>query len=509
MRRKYKVFISSSFGDLEKHRLRLLLKTLKLGHIPSGMELFQPGEPQNLKIIEDEIASSDIFVILVGARLGTSVTGTNPLTYTMREYELAKKYRLPIIPLLLNHEEYEAERHSIVKNCKEQEEKQKAKEQETILDKLRDDVQQREDGGKRIAGFFSYLNIDQLCDTYADALHGEVERLTENGAKGGWVEGKYYDDLNARIVLGASVSNPFFQRYANRLSTFEKLAQRTLVEAAAKETIAEYFWEQYMPRFDENHISHIYFESGSSIAYVSRKFIEYVKEEVWFAKHALDKRLKLRTNNLFTYMDFLLLDPPWSPMDIQLLPHGFISHDYGATYGELKSARKKQSPSKPIPGYKLADDACTEVKKLTRKLASTFTKEAGIVLMTASGVDIDPDSPFPGPHVGSYYNMLVKRCLFSLSCPKVLFLDERKWGYKFGLGFCHSVCDSEYTWEDLKTKSPIAVALAAKDEVTLDTLCQSLADNGFSHQERGDTKSRTAGLWPVIAANDLFAAKFK
>lgn len=472
------------------------------------MELFQPGEPQNLNIIESEIASSDIFVILVGARLGTSVTGKNPLTYTMKEYKLAKAYKLPIIPLLLNNAEYEAERDRIKSECKKKKEQQKVEEQKKLLDKLRDDVQQREDGGKRIAGFFSYSNVDQLCDTYADALHGEVDRLTENGAKGGWVEGKLYDALNARIALGASVNNPFFQRYANRLSTFEKLAQRTLVEAAAKETIAEYFWEQYMPRFDENHISHIYFESGSSIAFVSRKFIEYVKEEDWFTKHKLDTRLRLRTNNLFTYMDFLLIDPPWTPMDIQLLPHGFISHDYGATYGELKSARKKQSPSKPIPGYKLASDAALEVAKLTKKLTSSFTNEAGIVLMTASGVDIDSNSPFPGPHVGSYYNMLVKRCLFSLPCPKVLFLDERKWGYKFGLGFCHSVCDSEFTWEHLKTNTAMAVALAAKDEITLDGLCRSLAENGFRHQERGDAKPRTAGLWPVIAANDLFAAKF-
>lgn len=46
------------------------------------------------------------------------------------------------------------------------------------------------------------------------------------------------------------------------------------------------------------------------------------------------------------------------------------------------------------------------------------------MLMTASGLDTRPeskDAPYPGPHVGSYPNMLLKRCILSLPCPKVIF----------------------------------------------------------------------------------------
>ena len=106
-KRKYKVFISSSFKDLENHRLQLMLKTLKLGHIPAGMELFQPGEARNLDVIEKEIAESDIFVILVGSRLGTQISSQlkkdkslSYLTFTMKEYEIAQKYCLPIVAFL-------------------------------------------------------------------------------------------------------------------------------------------------------------------------------------------------------------------------------------------------------------------------------------------------------------------------------------------------------------------------------------------------------------------------
>jgi hypothetical protein len=504
MKRKRKVFLSSSFVDLEAARLRLLLKTLKLGHIPAGMELFQPGEPRNLDVIEKEIATSDIFVILVGARLGSPISGDDPLTYTMKEYELAKKHGLPIIPFLLDNKEFKDERDKIPSD------RQLEREQESYLQGFRQEVQNRADGGKRLAGFFSYNNIAKLSDEYADALRTEVDRLEDSGVGGGWVEGPLFDQLNARITLGEAVStNPFFQRYANRLSTFVKLSERTQLEAPSKAAIAGYFWEQYMARLDEHNITNLYFESGSSIAYVSRKFIEYVKEEDWFYHHKMETRLKLRTNNLLTYLDFLLIEPQWRPIDIQLVPHGFISHDYGASYGDLKCARKIQAPSQADPNRTLPEDATKAVTKLAKALSSVFNQQDGLALMTTSGIDIDSASPFPGPHVGSYYNMLMKRCLFSLPCAKVLFLDERKWGFPFGLGYCHSVCDRSFPWDRLKSRTPLAVAIAAKSKDARDRLCESLAQNGFELQERGEPKSRLEGAWPIIAANSLFAERFK
>ena len=244
-KRKYKVFISSSFKDLEDARTKLILRTLKLGHIPVGMELFKPGDDRNIDIIEKEIASSDIFVILVGARLGTPVSSgkktarsVSQLTFTMREYEIAQKYELPIIVFLLNETEYIAERDKIPSSNTVERTAEKA------LREFRENVQIRRQGGKRLVGFFSYQNIDKLCDEYADALTDTATTLTETGAKSGWVDGRLYDDLRARISLGGSVSNnTFFQRFAQRLSTFDKLSQRTQLEFPQKAGIAEYFWE--------------------------------------------------------------------------------------------------------------------------------------------------------------------------------------------------------------------------------------------------------------------------
>ncbi|MFA4829314.1 MAG: DUF4062 domain-containing protein [Thermodesulfovibrionales bacterium] len=510
-KRKYKVFISSSFKDLEEARLQLMLKTLKLGHIPAGMELFQPGEERNLDVIEKEIASSDIFVILVAARLGTPISGNSKkerkkkdgLTFTMKEYEIAQQHGLPVIAFLLNETEYEAERDSIPsKNISERNE-------EDLLRKFREDVQVKKDGGKRIVGFFSHKNIHKLRDDYADALNKAVDDLTENGSSSGWVNGKLFDELRARITLGGSVSNnPFFQRFAKRLSTFDKLSQRTQIESALKIGIAEYFWEQYMPRIDEKGITHIYFESGSSIAYVSKRFIDYVKEEDWFYEKNLHKKIRIRTNNFMTYIDFLLVDAPWKPMDIRLQPHGPFSNDYGATYGILKSARKIKPPSDENERTALPDDAKKVVRQMIHDLGEAFAK-AGLILMATSGVDLNSTSLFFGPHVGSYYNMLLKRSLLSLPCPKVLFLDETKWGFDFILNNCHPICDNDFTWDSVRQDTPLAIAIAAHDKHIRDQLCKSLHQYGFHAQECGEVKQGVKGVWPIIAGNDKFAAYFR
>jgi hypothetical protein len=480
MKRKYKVFLSSTSEGFEDARVRLILQTLKLGHIPAGMELFQAGDTKNLDVIEQEIASSDVFVIVVGSRLGSPITEDDNMTFVMKEYDLAVKYKLPVIPFLPAGS---------------------AAQQEPLVRRFAETVQQRPEGGRRIAGFYS--NTDDLCARYADALRVEIEHLEESTKGGGWVEGRLLDQLNARVILGDSAStNPFFQRFALRLGTFDKLSKRTAIEADAKALVATYFWEQYMPRLDEKQITNLYFESGSSIAYVSRSFIDYVREEDWFYESKLDTRLHLRTNNILTYLEFLLVEPPWRPMDIQLLPSGPFSQDYGATYGKLKSTRKINSPRSGADRQRLPHDAAREVQALVAILNRSFAK-AGLILMTTSGVDIDPASPFPGPHVGSPYNMLLKRSLISVDCPKVMFLDANKWGYPFRFNSCHAVCDTAMPWESVKNQTPLAIALAAQDR-KLPGLRASLSDHGFTHQEVGDVPLGEHNVRPIIASNDRF-----
>ena len=44
MRKRYQVFISSTFEDLREERQAAVEAILKAGHIPAGMELFTAGD---------------------------------------------------------------------------------------------------------------------------------------------------------------------------------------------------------------------------------------------------------------------------------------------------------------------------------------------------------------------------------------------------------------------------------------------------------------------------------
>lgn len=89
-RRKLQVFVSSTFTDLKSERQAAVEAILKAGHIPAGMELFTAGDKSQMKVIEDWIDDSDVYLLLLGARYG-SIEPESGLSYTHLEYEYAVK----------------------------------------------------------------------------------------------------------------------------------------------------------------------------------------------------------------------------------------------------------------------------------------------------------------------------------------------------------------------------------------------------------------------------------
>ena len=60
MKKKYQIFISSTFTDLQEERQAAVESILKAGHIPAWMELFSAGNETQLEIIKRWITESDI-----------------------------------------------------------------------------------------------------------------------------------------------------------------------------------------------------------------------------------------------------------------------------------------------------------------------------------------------------------------------------------------------------------------------------------------------------------------
>lgn len=100
MKRKYQVFISSTYTDLIEERQMAVSAVLSAGHIPAGMELFKAGKKQ-LEVIYKWIDDSDIFLLLIGGRYGT-VEEKSKLSYTELEYNYAISRGKYIIPIILS-----------------------------------------------------------------------------------------------------------------------------------------------------------------------------------------------------------------------------------------------------------------------------------------------------------------------------------------------------------------------------------------------------------------------
>lgn len=95
--KRYQIFLSSTFQDLQELRSTAVNVIMRLGHIPAGMELFPATDKRQWAVIEKAVEDSDYYVLIVGGRYGSVL---DHRSYTEAEYDLAVAKGIPIIPLL-------------------------------------------------------------------------------------------------------------------------------------------------------------------------------------------------------------------------------------------------------------------------------------------------------------------------------------------------------------------------------------------------------------------------
>ena len=98
MDKRYQIFISSTFLDLQEERQAVLKAILEIDHMPAGMELFPATDDTAWLLIRDVIDSSDYYILIVGGRYGSRDEAG--LSYTEKEYDHAVAAKKPVIPLL-------------------------------------------------------------------------------------------------------------------------------------------------------------------------------------------------------------------------------------------------------------------------------------------------------------------------------------------------------------------------------------------------------------------------
>lgn len=98
MEKRYQVFVSSTYADLQEERRNVIQTLMEMDCIPSGMEIFPAVDEEQWAFIKRVISDCDYYILIIGGRYG-SVTSEG-ISYTEKEYDFAVSIGLKVIAFL-------------------------------------------------------------------------------------------------------------------------------------------------------------------------------------------------------------------------------------------------------------------------------------------------------------------------------------------------------------------------------------------------------------------------
>jgi hypothetical protein len=97
-KKRYQVFVSSTFRDLQEERQEIIHALLELDCIPSGMELFPAANEDQWTLIQGVIDDCDYYLVIIGGRYGS--VDDDGISYTEKEYRYALEKGKPVMAFL-------------------------------------------------------------------------------------------------------------------------------------------------------------------------------------------------------------------------------------------------------------------------------------------------------------------------------------------------------------------------------------------------------------------------
>lgn len=96
MEKKYSVFVSSTYTDLQEERKKVIDALLQMNCFPIGMEYFNAEDDTQWNIIKNLINECDYYIIIIAGRYG-SIEKESGKSYTQKEYEYAIEKGIPVL----------------------------------------------------------------------------------------------------------------------------------------------------------------------------------------------------------------------------------------------------------------------------------------------------------------------------------------------------------------------------------------------------------------------------
>lgn len=87
MEKRYQVFVSSTYLDLQTERQQVMQALMEMDCIPAGMELFPAADEEQWEFIKRVIDDCDYYLLIIGGRYGS--ISPEGISYTEMEYDYA------------------------------------------------------------------------------------------------------------------------------------------------------------------------------------------------------------------------------------------------------------------------------------------------------------------------------------------------------------------------------------------------------------------------------------
>ncbi len=98
MKKKYQVFVSSTYEDLKDERVAVMQCLLDNDCIPVGMEQFPASEMSQMEYIKKMLDDCDYYVLISAGRYGTP--DVDGIGFTEKEYDYAISKGIPVMSVL-------------------------------------------------------------------------------------------------------------------------------------------------------------------------------------------------------------------------------------------------------------------------------------------------------------------------------------------------------------------------------------------------------------------------
>lgn len=251
MKKKYQVFVSSTYLDLLDERQKVMYALLELDCIPSGMELFPAADMAQWELIKRVIDECDYYVVIIGGRYGS--IGPETKSYTQMEYEYAALLRKPVVAFL----------HKDPGSLPESK-KEKTSEAQKKLTDFRALVQ------LRMCKYWT------SADNLAAGVTQSLVKLKEDNPAAGWVRGDstgiFYDELaglekqlRKEIIYERTsllkIVQSIAEQYGDEVSTIDDFMDAVDEQYDSDPTNLTYWWllihgvfrfKELSPWFDDN-----------------------------------------------------------------------------------------------------------------------------------------------------------------------------------------------------------------------------------------------------------------